>query len=821
MKNKDNNFMIKLATFIVDKRNIIYMCFAIFLIYCVISIPKVKVNNDISSYLPDTTQTRQSLDIMDREFVTYGTAKVMVSNISYENGQSICESIKKIDNIKDVEYDDTSEHYTDSSALFTVTFKDDGSTQESITALNNIRELLSPYDVYISTDVGSEEEDAANLAHEMTFILLAAAAVILLVLLLTSQTYAEIIVFVIVFGVAAVLNMGTNYWFGEISFITKSIAVVLQLALAIDYAIILSHRFAEEKENYPDDTHKAIIVALSKAIVEISASSLTTISGLITLALMQLRIGLDMGVILSKGIVFSLFTVFLLMPGILYQMNGFIEKTKHRSFVPSIRLWGRVVVKTRFVFPFIFLAVITAGIFLSSNCKYAYDVASIRSEVKTEKSIAEDKIDNTFGISNQMAVIVPKGDYVKEGKILEEVSKLDRITDSQGLANTEVEKNGITHMLTDKLTPREVSEFMDMDYDTICLLFQAYGLKNEEYGAFFGDIDECRICLIDIVEFVKEEMDKEVINFDEEQKDEFNDTYDDLQDGKLQLEGEDYSRMVFYYSGNVEGDDSYELLHNVENIAHKYYDEAYVASNTTSSYDLSSTFSTDNGKISLLTIIFVFVILVFTFKSFGLPALLVLTIQGSIWINFSFPTLTGQNLYFLSYLVISSIQMGATIDYAIVITNRYETLKKELPDRKAAVVQAIDEAFPTILTSGTILTMAGFLIGMMSTDAIIVSLGKNLGRGTLISIILVMLVLPQILLLCDKFIEKTYFKASKAADKNTVNDDGSIVISGKVSGYVNGYIDGIMKGTIKGSISENVLPEQSETEKRSDLDNEA
>ena len=259
------------------------------------------------------------------------------------------------------------------------------------------------------------------------------------------------------------------------------------------------------------------------------------------------------------------------------------------------------------------------------------------------------------------------------------------------------------------------------------------------------------------MEFVKEEIDKEVINLDSEMSNDFNKVYNDLEDAKKQLEGETYSRLVFEYSGNVEGNDSYEFLDNVRNIAKQYYEDPIIVSNTTSSYDMYTSFKNDNTKISMLTILFVFMILLFTFKSFGLPLLLVFTIQGSIWINFSFPVIVEEKMYFLSYLVVSSIQMGATIDYAIVMTNRYETLKRNMNHKKAAVA-AINESFPTILTSGSILMMAGMLIGYISTDAIISSLGICLGRGTLISIILVMLVLPQILLLCDKLIDKTYFE---------------------------------------------------------------
>ncbi|MGN0181295.1 MAG: RND family transporter [Candidatus Ornithomonoglobus sp.] len=756
MEKKDG-FMIKLATLIVDKRNFIYILFAFFLAFAISGIPKMNVINDITEYLPDTTETKQGLNIMDEEFMTYGTAKVMVSNITYENGEALAERIRNISNIKDVEYENDDEHYKNSAALFEVTFADDGETEESIAAKEAVKELLSEYDMYMSTDVGSEEEDAADLDRQMVKILSLAAVIICLVLLFTSQTYAEIIVYIIVFIVAAILNTGTNYLLGDISFITKSVAVVLQLALAIDYAIILAHRFAEEKENYPGDARQAIIVALSKAIVEISSSSLTTISGLVALTLMRLRIGMDLGRILSKGIVFSLITVFLLMPGLLLQMNGFIEKTKHKNFVPTITLWGRFVVKTRYVVPIIFIVIAAAGVVINNKIQFAFDTDSVRATIQTEKSIAKDKINNNFGISSQMAVVVPKGDHDREAAILEQVGQLERVTDAQGLANVSIEQNGYEHTLTEKLTPREVSEFVDMDYDTICLLYQVYGLKNEEYGAFFNDIDDCKLTLIDMVHFVKEEMDKEVINFDNETTEDFNEIYDDLVDAEKQLEGENYARLVFEYKGDVEGQESYDFLEQVREIAKEYYDDPIISSNTTASYDLYSSFGEDNKKISFLTIVFVFMILMLTFRSFGLPVLLVLTIQGSIWINFSFPVIQNVKMYFLSYLVVSSIQMGATIDYAIVIANRYETLKKQKGSKKAAI-QAIDEAFPTVLTSGSILSMAGLLIGYISTDAIISSLGMCLGRGTIISMILVMLVLPQILMLCEKIVDKTYFK---------------------------------------------------------------
>ena len=244
--------------------------------------------------------------------------------------------------------------------------------------------------------------------------------------------------------------------------------------------------------------------------------------------------------------------------------------------------------------------------------------------------------------------------------------------------------------------------------------------------------------------------------------------------------------------------DSVILLEQIRTIAKAHYgDDVVLVGNSTNAFDLSSSFSGDNLKISVLTALFVMVILLFTFKSAGLPILLVLTIQGSIWINFSFPYLTGTNLFFLSYLVVSSIQMGATIDYAIVITNGYLQLKTVL-DRRAAAVEALNQSFPTVLTSGSIMTVAGFLIGKLSTDTIISSIGDTLGRGTLTSIVLVMTVLPQLLVLGDALIERTAITLNR--DRKQRFQNGTMRLDGHVRGHVSGFIDGEFKGVLHGSV---------------------
>lgn len=784
--------MTKVARFIVDKRKAFYLVFIAAFVFCAASINKVQVNNDITSYLPAQTETRRGLTIMDEEFITLGSANVMVSNVTYQTALDLSHKLENIEGVSEVAFDGTEEHYKNSSALFTISFDGEETDPATVEAMNEVLAALEGYDVYSSTQIGRDE--SATLQQEMTVILAIAAVVIVVVLLFTSKSYMEVPVYLIVFAAAAVLNMGTNFIFGTISFITNSIAVVLQLALAIDYAIIFCHRYMEERDNGLDP-READIAALSKAIVEISSSSLTTISGLVALMLMQLRIGFDMGIVLSKGIVCSMLCVFLLMPGLLMLFSGPIDRTRHRNLVPKINFWGKAVVRLRYILPPIFLVVVVAGAVLSSHCDYVFDTNDTDFDNKPAWRIADEKVTDTFGKKNTIAVLVPRGDYNKEKYVLERVSQLPQVTQATGLANIEVEDG---RMLTDEMNPRQFSELAGVDIELARLLYQAYGLSVEEYGAIFQDPDEYSVPLIDVFEFLLDQKDKGVVNLTGEQADKVDDLQEQLDVGLEQLRGEHWSRLVFVADVPTEGDETYALLDEIRSIAQEYYgDDVILVGNSTNAFDLASSFSGDNMKISILTALFVMVILLFTFKSACLPILLVLTIQGSIWINFSVPVLTGTNLFFLSYLVVSSIQMGATIDYAIVITNRYMELKTEM-ERKQAAVEALSQSFPTILTSGTIMAVAGFLIGGISTDATIGSVGQTLGRGTVTSIILVMTVLPQLLMLGDALIERTAITLNR--DRKQRFNQGTMRLDGHIRGHVSGFVDGEFKGVLHGSV---------------------
>lgn len=791
--------MEKIATFIVDKRNLFFLLYAFALIFSIVATGWVKVENDITTYLPEDTETRQGLTVMNDNFVTYGTARVMVSNVTYETAENICSDLESINGVTSVDFDDTTDHYKSASALFSVTF--DGTTTDDISvhALHTIRDMLAGYDTYIDTEVGVDT--SADLQSEMSVILVLAAIVIVLVLTLTSRSYAEVPVLIMTFGAAALLNMGTNFLCGTISFISNSVTVILQLALAIDYAIILCHRFSDEHET--KDTREACIAALSKAIPEISSSSLTTISGLGALAFMHFGIGRDMATVLIKAILFSLLSVFTLMPGLLMVFSKKIDATRHKNLIPKITFLGKFDVATRFIVPPIFAVVVVVTAVLANKCPYCYSYTDLVTAKQSESQIAHQKIKNTFGVNNMVAVIVPTGDYDSERQLLKDLDSCAEVKSTQGLANIDAMDG---YKLADALTPRQMSELAGLDYEVAEALYAAYAVDQNEYGKLISGLGDYKVPLFDMFMFLQREMKDGNITLDGDIQETLDDLFEQLNKAQLQLQSDKYSRLVVYLNLPEESDETLAFLDTMHALIAKYYSsDTYIVGNSTNVKDLSSSFGEDNMLISVLSALFVVIILLFTFKSAGLPVLLIVVIQGSIWINFSVPTIQHESLYFLGYLIVNSIQMGANIDYAIVISSHYTDLKKEMRP-KEAIIAALNEAFPTIFTSGTILAVAGALIGVMTTNPVIAAIGTCLGRGTVISIVLVMAVLPQILLIGDTIVERTSFDVKVPVDLSRVNRtaSGNMRVSGRVRGYVNGVIDAEIKGTLNGTLKASV-----------------
>ncbi len=810
-KQGGDSFLLKLSRWIVDKKSLIFLVFALLLVFSAFSRNWVKVENALDVYLPDDSETRQGITVMDEQFTTFGTAEILFANVPYAEADAIAAKLSDMDGVQSVAFDDSDAHYHNVCALYDVTFAYDEDDDRCLSALDAVTDTFSDYDVYVSTDLGNAEADSLN--AEISVIMVFVAAIVLVVLVLTSSTYAEVPVLILTFVSAMLINLGTNFLLGKISFVSNSVTSVLQLALSLDYAVIFCNRFKEEHRTLA--AREAVIVALSKAIPEISASSLTTVGGLCAMLFMEFKIGPDLAICLIKSIAIALLCVFLLMPGLLVLFAPLMDKTQHRSFLPKVPFIGKFAYATRCVIPPLFVLVLAAALLLSGQCPYAYGKDNIETPKQNASQLADAMIEENFSTSNMVALVVPSGDYETEAAMLHELETYAEVEDTIGLANTEAVDG---YLLNDKLNPRQFAELADLDYEQAQLIYSAYAADHAEYGKIVGGLSTYRIPLMDLFLFVHEQVDDGVVTLSAEQKQDMDDAYAQISNAKVQLSGESYSRMLVYLTLPLGSDTTYAFLDTIRDTAQSFYPEGnvYVVGNATTEYDFEKSFRHDNAVVSIVSILIVLVVLLFTFKSAAMPILLILVIQGSIWINFAIPAITGNEIFFMSYLVVSSIQMGANIDYAIVIASRFMEQKNKMPKRDA-IIETMNFAFPTIITSGTIMASAGILITHLTSDAAITSIGC-IGRGTIISMILVLFVLPQVLLLGEKIIDKTSFVVKSALKQKQAS--GRIRIDGAVCGRVHGIVRGTMHATVDGDVDIQLLSGSTPTDEAADEEEE-
>jgi len=673
--------MNKFYTALVNTRKLILILFSAAFVISLLCSQLVGVNYDMTDYLPENTKSTVSIDLLGEEFDGgIPNTRVMIKDVTIPEALEYKDKLKAVEGVTEVTWlDDTLDitvplstldshtvetYYKDNTALFTLTLNED----KQIDAVAEIRSIIGEENAITGSAV-STADATTNTVSEILKITAIAVVFVLLVLMLTTNSWIEPIIVLAGLGVAIILNNGTNLIFGEISFVTNAAGSVLQLAVSLDYSVFLLHRFEEcRKENA--DVKSAMVDALCKSTSSILSSGLTTVIGFVALVLMQFRLGADLGLALAKGIAISLITVFVFMPALILCTYKWLDKTKHRSFMPSFKGLGKAVHKIAIPMVCIF-AVLIIPSYLGSNANsYLYGSSEVLG-ANTRYGKDTAAIEEVFGKSDTYVLLVPKGDTATETALSDELHTLPEIT--------------------------SIVSYVDM--------------AGAEIPNAYLDADTLAL-----------------------------------------LEGENYSRMVLSVDVPYEGEETFTLVEKIREIAEKYYpDNNYLAGEGVSTYDLKETITADMVLVNLVAIGAVFIVLLLTLKSLSIPFILVLSIETAIWLNLSVPYFLDSPIYYLAYLIISSVQLGATVDYAILMTDRYKENRETL-DRKAAIIQTICDTFVSIMTSGSVLTVVGFLLGWMSSNQLLAQLGVFIGRGALFSLTIVLFVLPGLLYLLDRFV---------------------------------------------------------------------
>lgn len=676
--------MNKIAELILKHKRSILITNVLLLVLCAVLIPMTGVNFNLSDYLPDNAPSTESLRVMEASFSDeIPNVNVYIPDVSIPEAIEYKERLARIPGVSSVLWlDDVADirkplemqdqktieaWYKDGGALLVLAVEQDDAT----TIVEEIRAIAGE-NSSLSGEAVNQASAQSTTMGEISMIMLYVIPIVIIILLLSTSSWFEPVLFLITIGVAIAINEGTNIFLGEISYVTRATSAILQLAVSIDYAVFLLHRFAEYRGGGID-----LKLSMKKAIVKsssaIAASAATTVFGFLALTLMKFKIGPDLGFVLAKGVLISYISVMTLLPALAVYTTKIMDKTRHKPLLPSFKGFGRLAVKVCIPLAAIVVLTIIPSFMAQRQNDFLYGSSGMHSEGSRVKNEA-DVINGIFGESQQMVLLVPEGDIVKESILTQELRAADGINSVVSYAGT-------------------VGTLIPTDFPDESIRSQFYS--------------------------------------------------------------NGYSRMILNGAIADEGDEAFALTENVRSIAHRYYGDTYhLVGQNVINYDLKETITNDYLPVTLASVIAIGLVLFITFRSITVPLILMLTIEGAIWINLGLPYFTGNSLNYIGYQIISAVQLGATIDYGILFAQRYMEYRR-ISDKREAARSAVANTAASILTPAGILTAAGLILGFVSTNGIISQLGSILGRGAAISAAMVLLFLPALLIIFDGLIQKT------------------------------------------------------------------
>ncbi|RIW31325.1 RND family transporter [Bacillus salacetis] len=653
----------------------------------------VQVNYNMVDYLPEDAQSTQAMDIMEEEFTgDVPDTRVMVTDVTIQEALDYKKQLEDIDGVSSVMWLDdmvdlkkpleiadeetVENYYKEGNALFSISVR----SGEEVKATDAVYELIG--------EEGAIAGEAINTASsqkmagsESMFAAMLLVPIIILILVVSTTSWVEPLFFLTAIGVSVLINLGTNIFIGEVSFVTQSVAPILQLAVSLDYAVFLLHSFSDYRKT-TSSPEEAMELAMKKSFPAIMASAATTFFGFMALTFMKFEIGSDLGLNLVKGIILSFISVMVFLPALTLVLYKWMDKTKHKNFVPSFKGIGNKVMKLKFPSLILVIAIIVPAFLAQTNTSFIYGTGTQPEDTRVGSDAK--LVNEAFGETTSIVLLVPKGDAAKESELVEEIEGMDYVTGVMAYAN--------------------------------------------QVGA----------------EIPPEYLDESVTE---------------------QFYSENYSRIIINTNQGTEGDIPFSIVENVEGAAQDYYgDEALALGESVTLYDIKNTVNKDNVVVNVLTVVTIALVLLFSFKSISIPVVLLVTIQTAVWINLSIPYFTDTSLVFVGYLIVSTVQLAATVDYAILFTEEYNHNRKEMPAREA-IVKTLDEKTFSISISAAILSSVGFILWITSSNPIVGSIGLLMGRGALLAFIMVLFALPAMLVVFDKLIKKTTYKSNFYEEK--------------------------------------------------------
>ncbi len=658
-----------------------------------------RINYDILSYLPSDIETMKGQDIMLDEFGKGGFSLVMLDGMDDKDVEKVKEKIEKVDHVCDVLWYDTladvslpkevlpDDIYdffnTDNSTMMAVFFDEATSADGSLEAVKEIRSIAGEQ-CFVS-GMSSVVEDIKDLTmQEAPMYVVIAVILTSIILALTMDSFLIPLFFMLSVGMAIIYNMGTNFIQGEISFITEALAAVLQLAVTIDYSIFLWHSYKEEKEKHPGDNKEAMAVAIGKTITSVVSSSITTVAGFLALCFMSYELGMDMGIVMAKGVVIGVICCITVLPSMILVFDKALEKTMHKDLVPSLEKPSKFIIKHHAAFIVLFIVVLIPAVYGQINTNVYYNLTDTLPK-DLNSVIANTKLDEEYNMATTHMLLVDADMKPKEvNSMLDEMGKVDGVSFSMSLDTL------IGPSIPREMVPDSVTKILKSDKWQLMLVGSEYKVASDEENA---QIDE------------------------------------------------------------------------LSKILKSYDKDGMLIGEAAATKDLIDITDHDFKVVNIVSIAAIFIIILVALRSVSLPIILVAVIEFAITVNMGVPCFTNTTIPFIASVVIGTIQLGATVDYAILMTTRYKTERNAGKDKHEAVTIALTTSMKSIMVSALGFFASTFGVGVYSSVDMISQLCTLMSRGAIISMITVICILPSMLMLFDKVIINTTMGMKKKENK--------------------------------------------------------
>ena len=666
----------------------------------------VGINYDLTKYLPDSSPSAQALDIMEDEFTYPGMGRVMLKDVTLYEAKNIKDRIADVDGVdmvmwadlttniygssEFIDYDDIDDYYHEDNqtAYMDIVFKDKDSSTQTHKAIRQIEQIVGDHGL-VAGSATSDTNLGPTINKEVARVMVLAVIIIYIILTITTTSWFEPVMFLSILGIAIVINMGTNIFLGEISFLSNAVGAVLQLACSMDYSIFLLHAFTQERAQ-GIEPEQAMANAWRSAFSSVFASGMTTIVGFAAMCLMNFGIGPDMGIVLAKGIAISLATVLLLMPALILRFQDIVAKTKHRPFIPTqSRGIGNFAFRIRRPLFIAVLLIIIPCYVAQGMANFSYGNEAVANSPGTPVYEAEQQMNAEFGKSNMMIALVPLDSNLTEKQMTDEIDDLPYVKYALSLSSV------LPEGIPEDFLPENITSIMHSEH---------------------------------------------------------------------------WARVIINVRSSGESEDAFHFADSIRAIVNRYYpgETTYLVGVTPSTQDIKSIIVPDYNRVNIVSLLGVALVVALTYKALILPLVVLIPIECAIFINTALPYIYGQRTMYLGFIIVGCIQLGATVDYSILMTGNYLDARTQ-GDKKEAAIRAVSTSAESVMTSGMIVMTVAYGLYFMTSVEAISSLGRLIGRGAFISVIMVLFFLPMCLMIFDRFIVKPDHAERKHAKMNRIH----------------------------------------------------